>query len=200
MVCEWFGLKTTRTVFTGLTSKPMVTVSGGLASKSAMTVSSGLASKSAATVFSGLASKPVARVFSSLASKLVATVFAGLASKPVATVFSSLASKLVAMISLGLALKTAVGFLVEPQNQGGGRFFGLGLKTGSFGLVIWTSKSPRWFLGFDLKINWVSVCRLRHKIDGGRLARDMHRDLAACFAWKQVWPEDWRRRDDGWCT
>jgi hypothetical protein len=26
-----------------------------------------------------------------------------------------------------------------------------------------------------------------------------HRDLAACFAWKQVWPEDWRRRDSGWC-
>jgi hypothetical protein len=34
-----------------------------------------------------------------------------------------------------------VGFLVEPQNQGGGGFPGLGLKTGSFGLVIWASKS-----------------------------------------------------------
>jgi hypothetical protein len=32
--------------------------------------------------------------------------------------------------------------LVEPQNQGGGEFPGLGLKTGSFGLVIWVSKSP----------------------------------------------------------
>jgi hypothetical protein len=31
MVCEWFDLKTTRTVFTGLTSKSVVTVSGGLA-------------------------------------------------------------------------------------------------------------------------------------------------------------------------
>jgi hypothetical protein len=31
-------------------------------------------------------------------------------------------------------------FLVEPQNQGGGGFFGLGLKTGSYGLVIWASK------------------------------------------------------------
>jgi hypothetical protein len=29
-----------------------------------------------------------------------------------------------------------VGFLVEPQNQGGGGFPDLGLKTGSFGLVI----------------------------------------------------------------
>jgi hypothetical protein len=105
-VCEWFGLKTTRTVFTGLASKPVVTVSGGLA------------------------------------SKLFATVFAGLASKPVATVLSSLTSKLVATISAGLASKSLVGFLVEPQNQGGGGFPGLGLKTGSSGLVIWSSKSP----------------------------------------------------------
>jgi hypothetical protein len=28
------------------------------------------------------------------------------------------------------------GFLIEPQNQGGGGFPGLGLKTGSSGLVI----------------------------------------------------------------
>jgi hypothetical protein len=34
------------------------------------------------------------------------------------------------------------GFLVEPQNQGGRGFPGLGLKTGSYGLVIWVSKSP----------------------------------------------------------
>jgi hypothetical protein len=33
-------------------------------------------------------------------------------------------------------------FLVEPQNQGGGGFPGLGLKTGNSGLVIWASKSP----------------------------------------------------------
>jgi hypothetical protein len=30
----------------------------------------------------------------------------------------------------------SVSFLVEPQNQGGGGFPGLGLKTGSSGLVI----------------------------------------------------------------
>jgi hypothetical protein len=94
MVCEWFGLKTTQTVFTSLASKPVATVS------------------------SGLASKPAATVFSSLASKLVAMVFFSLASKPV------------------------VGFLVVPQNQGGGGFPGLDLKTGSSGLVIWASKSP----------------------------------------------------------
>jgi hypothetical protein len=120
-VCEWFGLKTTQTVFTGLASKPMVTIS------------------------SGLGSKPATPVFSSLASKLVATV------------------------SPDLASKSAVGFLVKPQNQGGGGFPGLGLKTDSSGLVIWASKSLRQFLGLCLKTKQASVCRLRHKIDeGGR--------------------------------
>jgi hypothetical protein len=90
----------------------------------------------------GLASKPAAMISSCLASKPAATIFSGLASKPVATVFSSLASKLVATVSPGLASKPVVGFLVEPQNQGGGGFPGLGLKTDSFGLVIWASKSP----------------------------------------------------------
>jgi hypothetical protein len=60
----------------------------------------------------------------------------------VATVFSSLALQLVATVSPGLVSKPAVGFLVEPQNKGGGGFPGFGLKTGSFGLVIWASKSP----------------------------------------------------------
>jgi hypothetical protein len=83
-ICEWFGLKTTQTVFAGLASKPVVTF------------------------------------FSSLTSKLVATVF------------SSLDSKLMATISPGLASKSVVGFLVEPQNQGGGGFLSLDLKTGSF--------------------------------------------------------------------
>jgi hypothetical protein len=140
-----------------------------------VTVSVGLASKSAGTVSSSLASKPAV------------TVFAGLASKPVVTVFSSLASKLVTKVSPNLASKPMVGFLVEPQNQGGGGFPGLGLKIGSSGLVIWASKSPRRFLGLGLKTKWASVCRLRLKTDGGRLARDTRRDLAACFAWKQVW-------------
>jgi hypothetical protein len=140
-VCEWFGLKTTQTVFTGLASKPMATVS------------------------SGLASKPAATVFSSLASKLMATVF------------------------LGLASKSVVGFLVEPQNQAGGGFPGLGLKTNSSGLVICASKSSRRFLGLGLKTKWDLVCRLRHKTDRGRSAWDTHQDLVACLAWKQVWLE-----------
>jgi hypothetical protein len=52
------------------------------------------------------------------------------------------ASKLVATVSPGFASKPVVGFLVEPQNKGGEGFISLGLKTGSSGLVIWTSKSP----------------------------------------------------------
>jgi hypothetical protein len=72
----------------------------------------------------------MATVSSGLAAKTAAMVFAGLASKPVMTVFSSLASKPV------------VGFLVQSQNQGGGGFFSLSLKTDSSDLVIWTSKLP----------------------------------------------------------
>jgi hypothetical protein len=101
-------------------------------------------------------------------------VFSGLASKPVSTIFSSLASKLVATVSHGLALKLVVSFLIEPQNQYGGGFFGLGLKTGGSGLMICASKLPRQFLGLCLKTKWASVCRLCHKIDGGRSARDTH--------------------------
>jgi hypothetical protein len=65
----------------------------------------------------------------------------------------------VATISPGLASKSAVIFLVEPQNQGGGGFFGLGLKTDSSGLVIWGSKSPRRFLGLGLKTDGVRSAR-----------------------------------------
>jgi hypothetical protein len=134
-----------RRFVSGLASKPVATVSSGLTSKPAATVSTGLASKPATTVFAGLASKPVV------------TVFSGLASKPAAMVFFSLASKLVVTVCPGLASKPMVGFLVEPQNQGGGGFPGLGLKTGSFGLVIWASKSPRRFFGLGLKTKWASA-------------------------------------------
>jgi hypothetical protein len=74
-----------------------------------------------------------------------------LASKPVATIFSSLTSKLVVTVFPGMTSKQVVSFLVEPQNQGGGGFPGLGLKTGSSGLVIWASKSPRQFFGLGFK-------------------------------------------------
>jgi hypothetical protein len=84
-------------------------------------------------------------------------------------------------VSPGLALKPMAGFLVEPQNQGGGGFSSLGLKTGSYGLMIWTSKLPRRFLSLGLKTKQTSVCRLRHKTDGVRSTRDTRRDIAACF-------------------
>jgi hypothetical protein len=51
-----------------------------------------------------------------------------------------------------------VGFLVEPQNQGGGGFPSLSLKTDSYGLMIWASKSPRRFLGLCLKTMQTMVC------------------------------------------
>jgi hypothetical protein len=56
-------------------------------------------------------------------------------------VFFSLILKLVATVSPGLTSKSAADFLIVPQNQGGGGFTGLGVKTNSSGLMIWTSKS-----------------------------------------------------------
>jgi hypothetical protein len=139
-----------------------------------------------ATVCEWFGLKTIRTVFAGLISKSVATVSAGLTSKPDVTVFSSLALKLVAMVSPSLTSKPLVGFFVELQNQGGGGFFGLCLKTGNFGLVIWASKSPRRFLDLCLKTKWTSVCRLRHKINEGMSVRDTRRDLTACFVWKQV--------------
>jgi hypothetical protein len=137
-------------------------------------------------ISSGLASKPAAMVSDGLASKSVATVSGGLASKPAATVSNGLGSKLAVTVSLGLASKPVGGFLFEPQNQCGGGFPVLGLKTDSSDLVIWTSKSPCQFFGLCLKIKRALVYRLRHKTDGGRSARDTHRDLVACFTGKQA--------------
>jgi hypothetical protein len=92
---------------------------------------------------------------------------------------SGLASKPLGRF-LRFGLKTGGdSFLVEAQNQGGGGFPGLGLKTNSHGLVIWASKSPQLFLGLGLKTKQASVCRLRHKTDEGRSVRYMHQDLAA---------------------
>jgi hypothetical protein len=121
-----------------------------------------------------------------LVLKTTRTVFSVLATKPMAMFFCGLASKPVATISPSLASKLVVSFLVEPQNQGGGGFSGLGLKTGSYGLVIWTSKSPRRFFGLGLKTKQTTVCWLRHETDGRATARDMCQDLAPCFTWEQV--------------
>jgi hypothetical protein len=143
-----------------------------------------LALKLVVTVSSGLASKPAATVPNGLASEPAMTVSHSLTPKPVVLVFSSLASKQVVTVSPSLVSNPVVGFLVEPQNKGGGGFPGLGLKIGSSGLVIWASKSPRRFLSFGLKTRQASVYRLRHKTDGGRSAWDTHRDLAARFTRK----------------
>jgi hypothetical protein len=94
----------------------------------------------------------------------------------------------------------SVGFLVEPQNQCQWFVSGLASKPlgwfspvwpqnrwlGFPGLVIWASKSPRRFLSLGFKTKQALVCRLHHKTDGGRTTWDTHRDLAACFIWKQV--------------
>jgi hypothetical protein len=64
------------------------------------------------------------------------------------TFFSSLASKLAVTASSGFASKQPIGFLVEPQNQGGGWFPGLGLKTGSYGfddLGLKITMTVSWF-------------------------------------------------------
>jgi hypothetical protein len=68
------------------------------------------------------------------------------------------------------------GFLVEPQNQGGGGFPGLGLKTGSSSLVIWGVKitaTVSWFvpqnqLGFGLS---VAPQNRRREVDAGHVSR-----------------------------
>jgi hypothetical protein len=84
-----------------------------------------------------------------LASKPVATVSSVLTSEPAATVFSSLASKLVETVSPGLTSKPVVSFLVKPQNQVGGGFLGLCLKTGSYGfgdLGLKITGTVSWFV------------------------------------------------------
>jgi hypothetical protein len=45
------------------------------------------------------------------------------------------------------------------------KFSNLGFKTGSYGLVIWTSKSLRRFFDLGLKTKRDTVYRLRHKIN-----------------------------------
>jgi hypothetical protein len=58
MICEWFDLKTTRTVFAGLASKLVATISAGLAPKPAAMVFSSLVSKLMVTISPDLTSKP----------------------------------------------------------------------------------------------------------------------------------------------
>jgi hypothetical protein len=92
----------------------------------------------------------------------------------------------------------SAGFWVEPQTKVDGLsvlwhqnhcvgFPGLGLKTNSYDMVIWASKSLRQFLGLGFKTKRAMICRLRHKINGMmKTVRGTRQDLAACFVWKQV--------------
>jgi hypothetical protein len=59
------------------------------------------------------------------------------------------------------------GFSRFGLKTGGGGFPDFDLKIGIYGLVIWASKSPWWFLDLCLKIKWMMVCRLRLKTVGG---------------------------------
>jgi hypothetical protein len=80
----------------------------------------------------------------------------------------------------------SVGFLVEPQNQGRQvSRFGPRNQQLRFGDLV--TKPPRLFLRSGLKTMWATICRLCHKTNGRmKMVLDTHRDLAACFAWKQV--------------
>jgi hypothetical protein len=69
-------------------------------------------------------------------------------------------SKPRSMVSPGLASKRMATVLVVWLQNHSLRFPGLGLKTGSCGLVIEPTKSPRWFLGLGLKTKWAMVYQL----------------------------------------
>jgi hypothetical protein len=129
-----------------------------------------------------LASKPVGTVSVGLTSKPIAMISSGLASKPAAVVFSSLTSKLVATVSPGLASKPVVGFLVEPQNQGGGGFPDLGLKTSSFGLVIWAQNHRDSFLVWTSKSSGLQFvgCAIKLMEGGWRGTRVEIYRLVSC--------------------
>jgi hypothetical protein len=104
------------------------------------------------------------RMFAWFGLKTTWTVFAGLASKPVTTVFSSLPLKLMATVSTGLTSKSVVHFMVEPQNQGGGGFPGLGLKITA--TVSWFM--PQNQVGFSLS---VAPQNRRRKVGTGHVSR-----------------------------
>jgi hypothetical protein len=102
----------------------------------------GSASKPWSTLCQWFGLKTTVTVYEWVCLKITRTVFSGLALKLMATVFSGLTSKPIATVSLGLTSKPVVSFLVEPQNQCGRGFSGLGIQTNSYSLVICDLKSP----------------------------------------------------------
>jgi hypothetical protein len=111
--------------------------------------------------------------------------FLGIASKPWSMVSPGLSSKPVATVSPGLASKLVATVLVVYSQNHSLRFLGLGLKTGSCGLVIWPTKLLRRLLGLDLKTKLAMICQLHHKTDGSmKTVQGTRQDLATCFVWK----------------
>jgi hypothetical protein len=111
---------------------------------------------------------PGQRFVSGLASQPLGRFVSGLASKPLGRFISDLASKPLGRFSTVWPQNQWRQFLpVWPQDRWLG-FPGLSLKINSYNLMIWASKSPRWFLGLGLKTKQASVCRLCLKI-GGRM-------------------------------
>jgi hypothetical protein len=112
--------------------------------------------------FLGWASKPRSIVCQWIGFKITKTVFSGLASKPVVTVsWLSLKTKVVEGFSVWVSKPVATVWCLKitvtvswfgPQNQAG------------FGLSV--APQNRW---------------------EDATAWDTHRDLAACFTWKQLW-------------
>jgi hypothetical protein len=75
----------------------------------------------------------------------------------------------------------SIGFLVEPQNQGLRFVSGFASKSLGCFSPVWPQNRQLRFGDLGIKTKQVLVCRLCHKTDGGRTARDMRRDLVAYF-------------------
>jgi hypothetical protein len=169
-VCEWFDLKTIRTVFDGLISKSVATVSGGLTSKPAVTVFSSLALKLVATVSPGFASKPLVGFFVELQNQ-GGGVFFGLCLKITATVSWFVPQN---QVDLGLS--------VAPQNRR--REVGVGHMSRSNGLL-------------RMKTSLTRVSQSGLKTDGDATmcgARGIIVEVASKASWRRMGRCDGLRR------
>jgi hypothetical protein len=131
----------------------------------------------------------------------------GLASKPLGWFVSGLASKPLGKFSPVWPQNRWRWFLGSASQPRWWRVFRFGSQNQQlrFGVLcpkITTTVSlfgSQNHVGFDLP-----VAPQNRREDAS--AWDTRRDLAVCFAWKQVWlefpvwPQDWRRRDGRWCT
>jgi hypothetical protein len=137
----------------------------------------------------------------------------GWASKPRLTVCQGFDLETTGMVFSGLASKSvATDSPIWPQNWWW-RFLGWASKPRWWRVSRFGSQNRQlWFGDLGLKITTtVSLFVPQNQAGIGLLVAtqnrwedatvwDTRRDLVACFAWKQVWPQDWQRHDDGWCT